>query len=131
MRNEMNPAQGEEKGNPAQSEEGGQGMNGEWMRILEEMIRCGEGLIRAAEELKKMPACKCRESAADAEPEPREEKEEKTYTFAEVRKAFSAKAHEGYTKQIRELIGKYGADKLSGIAPENYPALMARLEEIG
>ena len=53
------------------------------------------------------------------------------YTFADVRKAFSAKSHAGYTAQVKELIGKYGADRLSDIKESDYPSLMADLEVIG
>jgi hypothetical protein len=49
----------------------------------------------------------------------------------DVRKAFSAKSHAGYTEQVKALIGKYGAAKLSAVKEEDYPALMADLEKIG
>ena len=54
----------------------------------------------------------------------------KRYTFAEVRKAFSAKSHAGYTTQVKALITSYGADKLSAVKEEDYPRLMADLEAI-
>lgn len=110
----------------------------ELSQVLDEMITCGEGMIRAAKALKaifseteeKAPVVKPveaetkKEEAAAPAPEP------KTYTFAEVRKAFSAKSHAGYTEQVKALISKYGAEKLSGIKEEDYPALMADLEVI-
>ena len=37
----------------------------------------------------------------------------------------------GYTAQVKELLRKYGADKLSGIDPSQYPALMADAEVLG
>ena len=46
------------------------------------------------------------------------------------RKAFSAKSHAGYTEQVKALITSYGADKLSAVKEEDYPALMADLEAI-
>ena len=61
---------------------------------------------------------------------PAEPEESKTYTFAEVRKAFSAKAHAGFTSQIKSLIASYGADKLSAIKEADYPKLMKDLEDI-
>ena len=64
---------------------------------------------------------------APAEP-PAEEP--KRYTFAEVRKAFSAKSHAGYTDQVKALITSYGADKLSSVKEEDYAAIMADLEAI-
>lgn len=55
---------------------------------------------------------------------------EPAYTFADVRKAFSAKAHAGFTEQIKSLITAYGADKLSAIREADYPNLMKDLEAI-
>ena len=55
---------------------------------------------------------------------------QKKYSFMDVRKAFSAKSHAGYTEQVKALIASYGADKLSGVKEEDYPALMADLEAI-
>ena len=99
----------------------------EMSQVLDELISCGEGLVRAATALREM---------LSTEPEPVPPPEEvveapaQVYTFAEVRKAFAAKSHAGYTDQIRDLIARYGADKLSAIGEENYPALMADLEAI-
>ena len=71
-------------------------------------------------------------SAPDPSPQPvPEAKPAPTYTFADVRRAFSAKSHEGFTDQVRDLIRRYGADKLSSVKEADYPALMAELEAIG
>ena len=64
-------------------------------------------------------------------PEKKDKPAAKTYAFADVRKAFSAKSHEGYTDQVKALISKYGAEKLSEVKESDYPALMADLEVIG
>lgn len=60
---------------------------------------------------------------ADSKPQP-------SYTFIDVRKAFAAKSHAGYTEQVKALITSYGAAKLSDVKEEDYPALMADLEGI-
>ena len=100
----------------------------ELSQALDEMVACGEGLIRAANAIRAFlseePAAK--EEPADA---PREEPQKK-YSFMDVRKAFSAKSHAGYTEQVKALITSYGADKLSAVKEEDYPALMADLEAI-
>lgn len=72
----------------------------------------------------------CADSHDDESAQPAEPEEPKTYTFAEVRKAFSAKAHAGFTSQIKALIASYGADKLSAIKKADYPKLMKDLEDI-
>ncbi len=63
-------------------------------------------------------------------PHAEEPDKSETYTFADVRKAFSAKSHEGYTEQIKSLITSYGAEKLSAIKEADYPSLMKDLEAI-
>ena len=72
------------------------------------------------------------EASSKAEEAPKVEAEPapKTYAFADVRKAFSAKAHAGFTEQIKSLITAYGADKLSAIREVDYPNLMKDLEAI-
>jgi hypothetical protein len=108
----------------------------ELSQVLDDMITCGEGLIKAANALREIfsetehskPSVP--QSATDATVPAEEKGAAKTYTFAEVRKAFSAKSHKGYTAQIKALIGKYGAERLSDIKESDYPALMADLEVI-
>lgn len=53
---------------------------------------------------------------------------EPVLTLEEVRTVLADKSRQGYTAQIRTLLQKYGAQKLSGIAPENYKALLADAE---
>lgn len=106
----------------------------ELSQVLDELIACGEGLIKAANAIREIlpdapepeaqPAVKEEATTAPAE-EP-----QKKYSFADVRKAFSAKSHAGYTEQVKALITRYGAAKLSGVKEEDYPALMADLEAI-
>ena len=103
----------------------------ELSQALDEMVACGEGLIRTANAIRNIFT-----SEPDERPQPvpsaePQVKEPKKYTFVDVRKAFSAKSHAGYTEQVKGLIGKYGAAKLSAVKEEDYPALMADLEEIG
>ena len=38
------------------------------------------------------------------------------------------KSRSGHTEEVRELLAKHGADKLSGIDPAEYPALLADAE---
>lgn len=106
----------------------------ELSQALDEMVACGEGLIRTANAIREMFTG---EPEPERQPKPAEEaaaessaEEPKGYTFAEVRKAFSAKSHAGYTEQIKALIASYGADKLSAVKEEDYTRLMEDLEGI-
>ena len=49
-------------------------------------------------------------------------------TLEAVRAVLANKSRAGFTAQIRSLLQKYGADKLSGIDPANYKALLADVE---
>lgn len=77
------------------------------------------------------------ENATDAElatftqlpaPEEKTEKAPEPVNFEKLRALLASLSRKGYTVQVKELISKYGADKLSAVKPENYAALMADAE---
>ena len=108
----------------------------ELSQALDELVSCGEGLIRAANairvflssdepcETKKAPPAEAAKATPVEEPE-------KTYSYMDVRKACSAKSSAKHTDEVKALISKYGADKLSGVKESDYPAFMRDLEAIG
>lgn len=49
-------------------------------------------------------------------------------TLEQVRAVLADKSRNGHTAEIRSLLQKYGAAKLSGIDPANYKALLADAE---
>ena len=49
----------------------------------------------------------------------------------EVRAILAEKSRAGYTSDVKALIAKYGADKLSDVDPANYAALLKDAEVIG
>ena len=61
----------------------------------------------------------------------KEGKEEKVYTFEEVRKVMSAKSGAGFTAEVRGLLEKYGATRLSEVKPEDFAALISDAEKLG
>lgn len=65
---------------------------------------------------------------AEAEPAPEPAPEEKPLTLEEVRAVLAEKSRAGHTAQVRELLIRHGADKLSDIDPARYPALLADAE---
>ena len=85
------------------------------------------GMISAAllSELRKQPETQPEVPAEveQADPTPVQE-EAKHYTFAEVRTILTEKSREGYTDQVKALVGKYGDGKLSGVKEENYADLV-------
>lgn len=115
----------------------------EILQLLDNIIECGENMAKFGRALKdalpeitdattEKPLKNEAEDTNTTAPSETQEKAgpAKTYTFADVRKAFSAKSHAGYTAQVKELIGKYGASRLSDVKEADYPALMADLEVI-
>lgn len=106
----------------------------ELSQVLDEMIACGEGMIKAAQALKEIfstPEAPVEQTPVELPKEEPPAKPVKEYTFEDVRKAFSQKSHAGHTDAVKALIGKFGADKLSKVSKDDYPALMAELEAIG
>lgn len=114
--------------------------------VIDEMITCGEGIIKATKELTDcgerliQTAKKLRELFSTENPQmPKalEKKneapknEEKTYSKEDVRGILAGKSAKGYGKEVKALLSKYGADKLSTLSPEHYAAVVADAEEIG
>lgn len=54
--------------------------------------------------------------------------EEKVIEFTDVRAKLAEKSREGHTDEIKALLKKYGADRLSDIKPDDYAALMSEVE---
>ena len=52
-------------------------------------------------------------------------------TLEQVRAVLADKSRMGFTAEIRTLLQKYGAAKLSGIDPVHYEALVAEAEVLG
>lgn len=111
-------------------------------QLLDNIIVCGENMAKIGRLLKevipdaipqktKAEKVTKADAAPAAPPEKSAEPAAKTYTFTDVRKAFSAKSHEGFTDQVKALITKYGAEKLSDVKEADYSALMADLEVVG
>ena len=51
-------------------------------------------------------------------------------TLEDVRAALARKSRAGMTAQVKELLKKYGAAKLSEVKPDDYAALMEEAEEL-
>lgn len=59
------------------------------------------------------------------------QQEKPKLSLADVRAVLADKSRTGYTEQVRDLLKKYGADRLSKVAPANYEALMKDAEVLG
>ena len=91
--------------------------------VIEELRRCGEALIDVAENLK------ATFSSDSAEvPRKAELSAPKPVPLEKVRAVLAEKSVHGKRKEVQALIHKYGAERLSDIAPEHYVSLLADAE---
>lgn len=70
------------------------------------------------------------ESSETAAPPPKAP-ESKKVTLAEIRAVLAEKSHDGLTAEVRVLLQKYNAEKLSAVDPKHYPALLKDAEVLG
>ena len=103
-------------------------MGSELLRIAEGFSIVAEGLrcLAKAEGGTKEKAVKAqKQDAAKAQQESvAEVQQESPATLEGIRALMAQKTQEGKSKEIKELLQKYGAAKLSAVKPEDYPALM-------
>ncbi len=69
-----------------------------------------------------------KKDTAKKDAKPAAKQEEKPLTLEEVRAVLAEKSRAGHTAEVRELLAKHGADKLSEIDPAEYAALLAEAE---
>lgn len=107
------------------------GKMNELSQVIAELKECGQAMMNIAESLQEIfsaPAAEpVAETAAAREPE-KTEAPAKTFTFIEVRKLLSEKSRAGHITEVKALLKKYGADKLSELAKESYAAVVAEAE---
>ena len=92
----------------------------EMSATIEELHKCAAAISDAANWLT--------EQFSGIKPEPEAKPTEPVLTLEAVRAVLADKSRAGFTAQIRSLLQKYGADKLSGVDPANYKALLADVE---
>lgn len=95
----------------------------ELSQVLDEMIACGQGMIKAAKAIKEIFSS-TEEAPATPEVVP-------SYTKEDVRGILAAKSAAGFKKEVKELLEKYGAQQLKQVDPKDYSALLKEAEVIG
>lgn len=113
--------------------------------VLDEMITCGEGMIKAANALKEVfsdaPVAETsttpiKEEVEEAPVEVTTETEtpeitveqEVTYTAEAARGKLASISALGFSADIKDILAKYGADKFNNLKPEHYAAAIADSE---
>ena len=96
-----------------------------------ELKRCGEALISISESLADLFGGNGGiEMTAQPNPEV-SAPVEKPVTLEAVRAVLAEKSRVGYTAEVRALLEKHGAAKLSEIDSAEYPTLLAEAEVLG
>jgi hypothetical protein len=104
---------------------------------LDELRKCGETLIGISDTLRELfstteeekPGKEPKKEEAMAEETPKPER--KVLSLTDVRTVLAEKSRNGYTSDVKALLIKYGADKLSDINPADYEALLTEAEVLG
>ena len=96
-----------------------------------ELLRIAEGFSIVAEGLRGLAKAEggTKEKTVKAQKQAQQEsvaevQQESPATLEGIRTLMAQKTQEGKSKEIKELLQKYGAAKLSAVKSEDYPALM-------
>ena len=103
---------------------------------LPDGLKIADGLLAVSEGVRalagKAHSCNCSKNQEEGRGqkdeesgnEKSQEKQEDDVTIEQVRAVMASKSQDGKTQQVKALIQKYGADKLSGVQPEKYADLL-------
>lgn len=104
---------------------------------LDELRRCGEILIGISDTLRELFSTdveekttskpKKQKATTKVPPEPAK----RSISLTDVRAILAEKSRNGYTADVKALLLKFGANKLSDINPDDYEALLADAEVLG
>lgn len=99
-------------------------LHGQCMEKTEVSVQEQKGVEHSESRDRDRKAVKAdRKSAQDTKAE-LDKKAEKTVSVEDIRAVLAQKSQDGKSKEIKELLGKYGVAKLSAVKQEDYPALL-------
>lgn len=110
------------------------GKMNELSQVITELRDCGNALMNIADSLQEIFSASANEPAVDAAVQKvHEEKEapapaKPALTFIHVRKVLAERSRAGHTAEVKALLQKYGADKLSELSESYYAAVVAEAE---
>ena len=103
------------------------------MRRTKLLLDLAEDIRSLADSLQTLANAIAGDDVADEAPDAAVEpvaKSPVTVTLEQVRAVLAEKSHDGLTEQVRGLLQKYGAQKLSAIASDRYPDLLRDAKEL-
>ncbi len=96
--------------------------------VVEELQKCGNALIGISETLAGLFSGSDEPNSKKETPA---ESDVKPLGLETVRATLAEISRAGFTAEVRDLLKKYGADKLSAVDPTHYAALLADAEVLG
>ena len=69
--------------------------------------------------------------ASSEVPQPEPPKEEPAVTLTDVRAVLAEKSRNGFKEEVKLLLQKHGAEKLSGLAESEFAAVMKEAQALG
>lgn len=113
------------------------GKDSDIAELAEELKRCGEKLVDISKCLAELVSNTEKNVSAN-NPSTNKKKEQKpkqsekrTISIEEVRMVMAEKSRAGFTDEIRSIIAKHGADRLSDIDPTEFETILAEAKVIG
>ena len=105
----------------------------ELSQTIEDLKSAAEALLRAAEVM--VYAFGGEEEPTEAEaaqhaPRQPEPEQEPAIKLEDVRAVLAEISRSGKTAEMKALLGRFGASKLSAVNPEDYPALLEAAREV-
>lgn len=106
-------------------------MKNETEQILKDIEDVAESLRNLADECDNLAKMVRNEKSDNADIKEESALEAKKISKEEVRGALSAKSADGYIKEIKALLIKYGAERFSELKEEHYQDVLMEAKEIG
>ena len=95
--------------------------------FTETLKRCGEKLVEASNDLEAMFST---QQPAAQEPAQQAEADMRKVTIEKVRAVLLDKRRDGHRDEIKALLARYNANKLTEVKAEDYASLLAAAKEI-
>lgn len=90
-------------------------------------LTLADGFEKLAAGYRTLAACSA-EGQATEQPHVAEQKQEIKISIEDVRAILAEKSQQGKTREVKALLMKYDAGKLSGVKPEDYEDLLKEAE---
>ena len=95
------------------------------------MLQVAENLRALAESVQTMCSAVTEVMPDESKAVPVPEKQAEPIPLEKVRGILASKSQAGFSAEVRAIVAKYGASRLSDINPKDYAAVLKDAEEIG